>query len=513
MKRALLVFALLALIIGLPFAFRPQSSQLAQAQDSLVIITPHNEAIRYEFTRAFADFYRARTGRTVQIDWRTPGGTSEIARILKGEYYNAFEHFWRADGRPWNGEVAGSFDNPRTQTEARRAFLASDVGIGIDLFFGGGAFDFIQQAEAGRLVDGGTQARHPEWFQENTLPQSVSGEPFYDQDGRWYGAVISSFGICYNTDSLKRLGIEEIPASWEALGRPEFFRQVALADPTKSGSVAKAFEMVIQQQMQLAGEEHLGEGWARGLAIIQSAAANARYFTDAASRVPIDVAQGDAAIGMCIDFYGRFQSEAVRVGDQPSRLQYFTPRGGSSVTVDPIALLRGAPNREVAKLFIDFVLSMEGQKLWNFKVGTPGGPTKYSLRRLPVRKELYAPEYLPLRSDPEVRPYEDAKYFTYHPAWTASLFKTLSFIVRVMCLDPQEEMTAAWLALQKAGFPPRALARFSDTSVVNYQTAREQIRPALSAANPLEQVRLARELTEHFRTQYREARRLAEEGQ
>ena len=39
---------------------------------------------------------------------------------------------------------------------ARRAFLTSDViGIGIDLFFGGGSYDFAQQAAAGRLVDSG----------------------------------------------------------------------------------------------------------------------------------------------------------------------------------------------------------------------------------------------------------------------------------------------------------------------------------------------------------------------
>src|SRR4029453_13826309 len=150
-----------------------------------------------------------------------------------------------------------------------------------------------------------------------------------------------------------------IPAAWSDLGNPRFFKQVALADPTKSGSAAKAFEMIIQQQIQEAirsakGSEEacLQVGWERGLQIIQRAAANARYFTDAASQVPVDVSLGDAAIGMCIDFYGGFQREATPVGAPPSALQYFTPAGGSSVGVDPIALLRGAPNPEAAKMFI-----------------------------------------------------------------------------------------------------------------------------------------------------------------
>jgi len=523
MRIALVVLALV-LILAVPFLLKPKENLLARADDTVVIITPHNEAIRYEFSRAFGEYYRQKTGRTVSIDWRMPGGTSEIARYLKGEFYTSFQVGWTAAGKAWTNEVAGAFDNPRVQPSdspgtdtpaqaARRAFLTSTRGIGVDLFFGGGAFDFIQQADAGRLIDSGILQRHPDWFTEESLPQTVSGETFYDLQGRWVGAVLSAFGICYNTDSLRRLGVTELPAQWADLGRPEFLSEVALADPTKSGSAAKAFEMIIQQQMQmLGGEPHLDEGWARGLNIIQAASANASYFTDAAGRVPMDVSMGDAALGMSIDFYARFQSEAVQIGDKPSRLQYFTPAGGSSIGVDPIGLLRGAPNAEVAKNFIDFVLSLEGQKLWNFRVGTPGGPTRYALRRLPARKELYAPEFTAFRSDPTVFPYEEAKLFTYHPKWTGSLFKTLSFVIRVLCLDCHDEQVAAWKALIAAGFPPQATAKFNDVSAVDYRTALEKIRPTLSAANRIEEVRLARELGQHFRDQYRAAEQLAKEG-
>ena len=311
-----------------------------------------------------------------------------------------------------------------------------------------------------------------------------------------------------------------MPAAWSDLGRPEFLKQVALADPTKSGSAAKAFEMILQQQMQervnaapeADREAALAAGWEDGLRIIQRASANARYFTDAGSKVPVDVSQGDAAIGMCIDFFGRFQSEAVKVGDAPSRLQYFTPAGGSSVGVDPIAMLRGAPNPDAAPRFIDFVLSIEGQKLWNFKVGAPGGPVRYALRRMPVRKELYAEEFRQFRSDPDVMPYEEAKLFTYHPAWTGHLFTTIGFIVRVVCLDPHDELVAAWKALIAAGFPPEATARFGDLTAVGYDVARDRIRPALAATGRIAEVRLAKELGDHFRAQYREAARLAKEG-
>lgn len=516
--RILAVLAALVVVLALPFALKPKENLLAQADDTLVIISPHNEAIRYEFSRAFGEFHKARTGRTVRIDWRIVGGTSEIARYLLGEYYNAFQREWTASGKAWTDDVANSFANPAGNSPAREAFLASQVGIGIDLFFGGGAYDFIAQAKAGNLVDSGVIAEHPDWFTDASIPASVSGEPYYDANGRWIGTCLSAFGICYNTDSLRRLGVTTLPSSWQDLTNPKFSHQVALADPTKSGSIAKAFEMVIQQQMQEvvgegeATEAALSEGWARGLQLILKASANSRYFSDAAGKVPMDVSLGDAAIGMCIDFYGRFQSEAVKVGNESSRLQYFTPVGGSSVGVDPIGLLRGAPNPELAREFIAFVLSLEGQKLWNFKVGAPDGPTRYALRRLPIRKELYGPEYAAYRSDPDTFPYEEAKSFTYHEAWTGPLFSVLRFIIRVSCIDSHDEQAAAWRALIAAGFPPEATAVFSDVSAVDYATAKSVIRPALKGSSPLEEVQLAARLGEHFRRQYRKAEQLAKEG-
>jgi len=528
--RILLVLAALALVLAVPFLLKPRQNLLADADETLVIISPHNEAVRHEFSVAFAKHYALKTGRSIRIDWRLPGGTSEISRFLAGEYLAAFEYAWTSQGKKWTPDVAAAFDNSKVklpddpaadtpEQAVRRSFLNSNTGIGIDLFFGGGSYDFEQQAKAGRLVASDVIKAHPAWFAEASIPQSVSGEQFYDPHALWIGACLSSFGICYNTDSLQRLGVHDMPSSWKDLTNPVFYRQVALADPTKSGSAARAFEMVIQQQMQeivratgRADEDALALGWKRGLEIIQAASANARYFTDSASKIPLDVSLGDAAIGMCIDFYGRFQSEAVKIGDAPSRLQYFTPAGGSSVGVDPIALLRGGPNRAAAEEFITFVLSLKGQKLWNFKVGAPGGPTKYALRRLPVRKELYSVEYAALRSDPDVQPYDEARLFSYTAAWTAPVFRVMAFIIRVTCLDLHHEQSEAWKALVQAGFPREAFKKFTDLSAVNYRASKTTLKEALTSTNRLEEVRLAKELADHFRRQYQEAAKLAKEG-
>ncbi len=532
-----LILGALAVLVIVPFVLRPRERPSA-AERTLVVITPHNEAIRHEFGAAFARWYLARTGHTVQIDWRVIGGASETVRYLRAGYTAAFELHWtRKLGREWDGTLAAAAlderlvpdDTPADDTPAqaaRRAFLASDVGVGLDVFFGGGNYEHARAARAGWLVDAGMRTRHPEWFTDAVLPRLWAGEELQDPRDRWYGTVLSSFGLLSNRDSLTRLGVTEV-AVWSDLARPELLGEVAMADPTRSASVAAALEMIVQEQMQRRYEALRGvepdegkrsaravrEGWIEGLRLLQLAAANARYFTDSSQKPPIDVAQGDAAAGICIDFYGRFQEETLahRQGGG-ARVHFVAPRGGTAYTTDPIALLRGAPHRELACDFIEFVLSLDGQRLWNQKVGTPGGPERFALRRLPQRRDYYALEELRRwRSDPEVNPYDPAGVLTYRPEWTGGMLRELAFVVRVVCQDPQPELAAAWRAIIAAGRSPELVARLGELSAVDYDTARGEIRRRLAARDKADETRLARELTERFRAQYRDVERLAAE--
>ncbi len=549
-----IILASIIAIVALPFALRPArdsgAAAAARADDTVVIITPHNEVIRQEFQAGFVRWWRQRTGRTVYIDWRNIGGTSEIARYLDSEYTSAFRNHWvNTLGRAWSFTVQSAFANgrlpdsaPAEAKEARAAFLASDVGCGLDVFFGGGAYDHIVQDGAGRLVDNGVMQLHPEWFVDAVMPRRHSGDNYRGGGGRWVGPVLSAFGIVYNRVSLARLGLPE-PRQWTDLDNPRYMGEVALADPTKSGSINKAFENLIQQQMQLrvrgvrkdgGADGAVGEsgnektdttgaavagGWVDGLQLIQRIAANARYFTDSAQKVPTDVAAGNCAAGMCIDFYGRQQIEALLRRGQSDRLAYVSPEGGTSYSVDPIALLRGAPNREVAQAFIEYVLSLEGQRLWDQRPGTPGGPEHFALRRLPVRKDFYTlPGIDMLRSDPEERPYDVAEPLIYHPERTGHLFNELRFIIRALCMDSHAELKAAWRAINEArasGDPSAveradaALAVMQDVSVVDYAASLGQIKATLNARDKAEEIRLAATLSAHFRAQYRRAEMLA----
>lgn len=533
MKRAVIVLALLA-VLALPFALRPRQVAAARdADDRVVIVTPNNEATRYEFGRAFQEWYRARTGRSVAIDWRVLGGTSEIARFLESEYITAFRNHWVNQlGKPWSRDVqAGSqngrlpADAPAIAREARAAFLASDVGCGIDVFFGGGTYDFERQAVAGRLVASRVFEAHPEWFTDEVIPRVCGGEEFWDREHLWIGCVLSSYGILFNRDSLARLGVRE-PLQWDDLADFRFFGEVALCDPTKSGSIAKAFENILQQRMQrrvrassepdaTAREARaVREGWEDGLRLIQLVGANARYFTDTSQKPPIDVADGNCAAGMCIDFYGRAQAEAASARGGSARLGYISPAGGSVSSVDPIGILRGAPHRAIAEAFMEFVLSMEAQRLWNAQPGTPGGPQRYALRRLPVRRDYYArAEWLPLRSDPDANPFATEDPLIYRPERTAAVFREMAFIIRVMCQDTHEELRAAWRAINAPGVDAArrsaALSVLQDLSDVSYDRAQNEIHRALTSKHKVDEVRLASELAGIFRARYARAADIA----
>ncbi|MFT4551347.1 MAG: iron(III) transport system substrate-binding protein, partial [Verrucomicrobiales bacterium] len=515
MTKFYIIAAALIATLAAPFILRPRdTSSSADADVTVVIVTPHSETIRYEFAKGFTKYVQDKYGKKAHVDWRTPGvGTSEIERYVSSLYRSAFKLHWRKKlGNEWSDSLIGdSFSNKRLKLPedkadespeqlARRTFLESDVGIGIDIFFGGGAYPFQQFATRGYLVDSGVFEKHPEWAKEEIIPKEFSGEPYYDSQHRWIGSCISSFGICYNPETV-RLKSEhrelKWPHTWDDLGDPRYFRSIAIADPTKSGSVTKAFEMLIQQKIRQAldaiefpegaDEDDRSKlqraarelGWKNGLNLIQDICANARYFTDSATKIPLDVAQGDAAAGMCIDFYGRTYNELLKKPDGTSRVEFVIPERGTSMGVDPIAMFRGA-DKEASQLFIEFVLSKQGQKLWNYKVGTPGGPEKAALRRLPVRKDMYTAEHLEYFSDPDALPFDKGDQFEYVGAWTGPRFGAMRFIVQVMCLDIHHELQETWSILNKTGFPERATNTFHNVTLVDYNSALTSIRPTIS---------------------------------
>lgn len=539
--KQIIIFLLLGLVAVVPFLLQKEETALLDAsEDTLVIITPHPETIRYEFEYGFKNWYKERYGRTVDIDWRNIGGSQEVMRFINTLFNNSFQLHWERDlGRVWNERIREAFVNPEIELPedskkdnegqlARRAFLDSNVSIGIDMLFGGGEVEIRDQAEKGHLVPTDIVKNHPEWFDDDSFPRYIGGTSFWDPDGKWVGFAHSGFGIIFNRDVLKEKGITKEPEMWADLGIDELWGEVALADPTVSSSSNRAFDMLIQQQMLLQKKEMdkanpyrdneaeaVKLGWVRGLRLIQLISSNARYFTDSSTKPVLDVSAGDCAAGMSVDFYGLFQEQNLKVRSHSERFGFAMPKGGGVVTPDSFGILRGAPNRKVADAFMEYVLSVEGQKLWAFKVGAPGGPVRYSLNRPPVRKEIYIQEYRQYRTHPSIDNFRDVGEFIYHPKWTSNLIKSLRFVIKSAFVDPHNELARARKAILEAKKDGRyddadkALRIMQDLDAINHDRSIHEIRDTILARDALKLIKLQGRLTQHFSDQYRRAERVA----
>ncbi|MCC7192873.1 MAG: extracellular solute-binding protein [Phycisphaeraceae bacterium] len=407
------IVSLLAVIIGVPFLLHPEASDDSSAEtplssDSddlrLILLSPHNEQIRYEIARSFNRWRRAQNKAEIIFDWRSSGGTSDLRKQVITEFENAAR----------NGQK----------------------GIGKDLFFGGGDVEHNILA-AGTVIKRGDQFEKieisdtidlsPDLF-EKAFPQPrIADIPLYHPEKKWVGIVLSSFGIVFNRDLLRMYHTSE-PRTWADLATPELEGWVALADPSHSGSTAAAYNAILRRL-----------GWTEGWLTLRQMFGNARYFTSSATKVPVDISAGEAAMGMSIDFYGRFQAGAIG-GD---RVGYVDPLFMSAITPDPITLLRGAPHRELALEFIAWLISPEAQALWQRRVGTPGGPEKFALRRQPIRRDMYNDAEMKLWAD-QIKPYELAKEL---PPGMPDFYRTVAPITQAMAIDVQDDLKAAWVAL------------------------------------------------------------------
>jgi ABC-type Fe3+ transport system substrate-binding protein len=375
---------------------------LSRAEERVVVVSPHNEAIRFEFSRAFESWHAAQFGEAATVEWRVVGGTSDALRFVQSE------------------------------------FAAKPDGIGLDCFFGGGPEPLLLLADQ-RL----TQPYRPAPEILSAIPPTCAGVPIYDPDGYWYGAAISSFGIVQNTRVQATLGLPPV-RRWADLARPELFGWVEAGDPRNSGTMTVMFESYLQAY-----------GWERGWELLVRLGANVRQFDRVSAATAREVTLGEAAYGLAIDFYGYSQ---VAVAGR-TNMTFVLPQDFAAILPDGIALLKGAPHPRTARRFIDFVLGEPGQKLWFLPRGHPEGPQRHSIERMSVRPDFYR-RYGEV-SNIAFSPFELTQHFRYDASLARARRDVIAALVGALLVDTHAELKAAWRALLRRGLPPAETAELS----------------------------------------------------
>jgi len=355
--------------------------------ESLIIISPHRREVRLEYSRGFSEWMLKQYGRAVDIQWLDVGGTSKILKELESR------------------------------------FNTSPRDPGVDLLFGGGISPFLTAIQNNWLaaleLDPGTLIG---------IPATCAGEPVFDPGHRWFGVTLSGFGILYNRPLIRRLGLPE-PASWEDLARPAYFSWVGSGDPRSSGSVHMCYEIILQSY-----------GFEKGWPVIARICANVRGFGEAGGTVPREVAAGDIAAGLVIDQYAQTVIQAV--GDES--LALVLPLQQTVISPDAIAMLKGARHPGLARLFVEYTLSPEGQRLLYQPAGTNG--QQHTLYRMPVVRSLY--------QDPAA-PKPDPYAFPAGPAYDNDLatrrWTLLNDLMGTWLIDAHADLRAAWKAILARG--------------------------------------------------------------
>lgn len=495
-----ILLVLVVLVMLLPFVFRsllvtaPRVAARSGPADQLVIITPHLETVRRKFDRAFAAWYAGKYHRGVNIEYLSFGG----GEIVK--FFQASEVTYKRSGT-----------------------------YNVDLVWGG-SDSLFSDALGSKYLE--TVALEPGVLQAAFPTPDLGGVPLYDVSPggpRWFGAALSSFGIMYNRDVLAYLHLPE-PRTWADLADPRYSGWLELADPTRSGSAKAALQVIVEREIATAAEEHRSQeqAWARGMGLIRQIAANAKGFTQAANELPGTVSNGDVAAAMSIDFYARSQIAAVscdaaaaRVGTQRSdgmhagdgragdgcvgRVGYVEPQGATMVTPEPIAVAKGAQHAEVARRFIEFVLSDAGQRLWITKPG-PGETPEMALQRLPVVRSVYDE---PVDFTEFTNPFTTAGGFNTKPSRRAA-FGLMDELVALCCIDllpDLRETRREIVASPHAAELDAKLGTFPVSQAASQ--AGVDVHRQMLKGKPEDWLTLQRQWRDQFRAEYRELRRAA----
>ena len=173
----------------------------------------------------------------------------------------------------------------------------------------------------------------------------VIGEAYKAADDLWIGESPLPMVFIYNKTLINEA---DVPTTWEGLCDESLKGRIAYASPAKSGSA------YTQLCTMLFSQPTLDEGWA----LVEKFIANLDgKIQDSSGNCHKLVASGEYALGVTIE------KSAVLYNDNPD-IGYVYPEKNSAVP-DGVALIKNCPNEENAKLFIDFVTSLECQTAQN----------------------------------------------------------------------------------------------------------------------------------------------------
>lgn len=185
---------------------------------------------------------------------------------------------------------------------------------------------------------------------------------YADPEGYYYGTKVLTTLIVYNTNL-----VDTPIQSWAELAALPA-GQVVMPSPSYSGAAAYNLGVITR-------DASLGWEWYEALA------SNDVFLTQGNGAVLRTVANGERPYGAVVDFL------PIRAAAQGSPVGVVYPSEGVPAITEPVGIVKGTPNLAAARAFVDFLLSVEGQRV---AVG---------MGYMPLRPDVAPPAGFPSLSD------------------------------------------------------------------------------------------------------------------
>ena len=169
-----------------------------------------------------------------------------------------------------------------------------------------------------------------------------------DPDGHWVGMYVGVPTFAVNTQIVKT-----VPRSWADLLKPEYKNSVVISDPRSSGTGVATFLSAV---FAMGGDEkNLDPGFK------YFAQLNKAGNLKAIGRNLANVQKGEAPITIGYDLQATAWRDILK-GQVP--LEVVVPSEGVFFMPGALMINQAAPHPNLARLFVDFILSDEGQRLF-----------------------------------------------------------------------------------------------------------------------------------------------------
>ena len=198
----------------------------------------------------------------------------------------------------------------------------------------------------GGPADAYVAAKEEKLFEKYVSPNAAKiPAQFKDPDGYWTGVYVGLLGFGSNTKLLAEQKLNA-PESWEDLLKPEFKGKIALANPGSSGTSYTMLATVVQ----IMGEE-------KGLAYMKKLHGQIAQYPKSGTAPGQMAGRGEVVVGIS------FAHDIVKYAKEGMPLKVTFPKEGTGYETGGIALIKGGPDQEAAKIFIDWALTKEAQEL------------------------------------------------------------------------------------------------------------------------------------------------------